>query len=197
MPPEPGTRRPPRPWPHSSRGADGSAADSVSSTGPLSIWTGAPPEAGTGRPAIGAAPIGSERLTDGPPNRYRRPAYGRCGPERIVGRDATTSPSSEIGTKGGHFLILACPRSGIFLGDHFTPAGTDEEPAHENGRRMDQRSMAGFDPARSATRAGALRQWCYFAYEPREQLIRPLTTIARPMQEGLAFCSKASIGVAG
>jgi hypothetical protein len=40
----------------------------------------------------------------------------------------------------------------------YTPVGTDEEPARENGRRMDKRSMAGFDPARSATRTGALRQ---------------------------------------
>jgi hypothetical protein len=30
-----------------------------------------------------------------------------------------------------------------------------------------------------------------------KQVIRPFTTIARPMQEGLAFRSKGSIGVAG
>jgi hypothetical protein len=30
-----------------------------------------------------------------------------------------------------------------------------------------------------------------------KQLIRPFTTIARPGQEGLAFRSKGSIGVAG
>jgi hypothetical protein len=42
---------------------------------------------------------------------------------------------------------------GIFSGDHFTPVETDEEPAHENGRRTGERSIAGFDA--SATRTGA------------------------------------------
>jgi hypothetical protein len=60
---------------------------------------------------------------------------------------------------------------GMFLGDHFIPVGkmgvgADEEPAHENGRGTDERSITGFDP--SATRTGALRQWCCSAYEPRK-----------------------------
>jgi hypothetical protein len=31
--------------------------------------------------------------------------------------------------------------------DRYIPVETDEEPARENGRRTDKRSMAGFDPA--------------------------------------------------
>ena len=39
-----------------------------------------------------------------------------------------------------------------------TMKGAALSKARENGRRMDKRSMAGFDPARSATWTGALRQ---------------------------------------
>jgi hypothetical protein len=46
-------------------------------------------------------------------------------------RKAVTRNFTEfrIGTKGGHFLIFACFRSGIFSGDHFTPVGTDGDNA--------------------------------------------------------------------
>jgi hypothetical protein len=43
-----------------------------------------------------------------------------------------------------------------FFGRSLYPVGADEEPAHENGRRTGERSIAEFDP--SATRTGALRQ---------------------------------------
>jgi hypothetical protein len=43
--------------------------------------------------------------------------------------------------------MLQTEAFGIFLGDHFTPVETDEEPARENGRRTDKRAMAGFDSA--------------------------------------------------
>ena len=71
----------------------------------------------------------------------------------------------------------------------YNPGRTDEEPAHENRRR----SIARSDP--SATRARAEPVVYSAEYEPPEQLIRPFTTVARPMQEGLAFHLKGSIGV--
>src|ERR1700722_5465782 len=92
---------------------------------------------------------------------------------------------------------LFSPVGGAY--DRYIPVETDEEPARENGRRTDKRSMAGFDPARSATRNRCAEAVMEFRLDlsHSKQLIRPFTTIVRPMQEGLAFRSKGSIGVAG
>jgi hypothetical protein len=55
--------------------------------------------------------------------------------------------------------------------------------------------MVGFDPARSATRTGALRVRFRLDMNHAKQLIRPFATVVRPMQKGLAFRSKGSTGI--
>jgi hypothetical protein len=89
--------RPLRRWPHSSRGCSwigrpiGAPGGSRCRCGPGHAWNGAT--------AIGAAPIGSERPTNGRQFDVAGPAYGRCGPRHANGaRNGATTETSRIGS---------------------------------------------------------------------------------------------------
>jgi hypothetical protein len=58
--------------------------------------------------------------------------------------ESATSPRAFVCTYCvGSVLVKGAARKS----DRYNPVGTDEERAHENGRRTDERSIAGFDPA--------------------------------------------------
>ena len=71
--------------------------------------------------------------------------------------------------------------------------GSVPERAEARIKRIEKlRTRLGGEPARLKPRPGRVPPMSH-----AKELVRPFTTIARPMQEGLAFRSKGSIGVAG
>ena len=79
--------------------------------------------------------------------------------------------------------------------DQIRPHGLGRQFCLPDLQHTGERSIAGFDLKRNADRRAEAVVLFRLDMSHAKQLIRPFTKFPRPMQEGLAFRSKGSIGV--